>query len=189
MLKGSPLPILYRTIQDGWFSELRIMTITSRNLTSYSQNSWQQGGGGDPANSRHQWCVWKSIQHFDSLYLYLVCTHLDEMIGDEHIDVFLDTLKNPTYFPHLKRVVIKASSFDDLLWPVVNLNSKSKDHIRQRLVESAFQSIETIVMWFLFLFFLGKSYVLFDWSSWRSDHWTLLCSLFWIIIEILLMLI
>lgn len=39
MLKGSPLPILYRTIQDGWLSELRIMTITSRNLTSYSQNS------------------------------------------------------------------------------------------------------------------------------------------------------
>lgn len=34
------------------------------------------------------------------------------MIGDEHIDAFLDTLKNPTYFPHLKRVVIKASSFN-----------------------------------------------------------------------------
>jgi len=92
------------------------------------------------------------------------------MIGDEHIDAFLDTLKNPTYFPHLKRVVIKASSFNGPLWHVVNLNSKSKDHIRQRLVESAFQSTETIVMWFLFLFFLGKSYVRSDWSSWRSDH-------------------
>ena len=47
------------------------------------------------------------------------------MIGDEHIDAFLDTLKNPTYFPHLKRVVIKASSFNGPLWHVVNMNSKS----------------------------------------------------------------
>lgn len=100
------------------------------------------------------------------------------MIGDDHIDAFLDTLKNATYFPHLKRVVIKASSLGGLLWYLVSLNSKSKEHIRKRLLDSTFQPIETIVMWFLFLFFLGKSYVQQDWSSRWSDHWTLLCSLY-----------